>query len=126
MKTLYISNSGQVLLNENNTPEPAYRQSGGIDDIYYLKEDTNVVYTKGEDKITLEGKAGDLVIIFYDRDFTNKVILVSSKEWAENMEAREAAEQKRKEDWAKKQAVNEDLPTCDCCGCDKHCLNDSF
>lgn len=124
MNTLYVSNSGQVLLNENNAPEAIYRQSTCIDDMYYLKDDTTVVYMKGDNKITLEGKAGDLVIVFYDRDFVNKVILVKSPEWVENIFAREAAEQKRKEEWAK--AKDNELPTCDCCECNKPCQSDSF
>lgn len=116
MKTLYITTSGQVVLGDNNSIDSMFRTVQRIDDIFLLKEDTKVIYKKGETNVEMEGKAGDIVITFYEGDFPNKVIIVNSNEWAENITAYENAEQKRKEEWAAKNAA--DIPTCDKTCCD--------
>lgn len=118
MNTLYISRTGRIMLDENNNPLSFDRSRNSIDDVYFIKEDTKIVFNRGEDKSELEAKAGDIVITFYEDKFPNRVIVVSSEQWKENLEAYEAYEQQIKEEWAKKN----DAPCCDCCeNCCKCC-----
>ena len=118
MNTLYISRTGRIMLDENNSPKPFDRSRVSIDDVYFIKEDTKIVFERGETKSELEAKAGDIVITFYEEKFPNRVIVVDSKQWKENLEAYEAYEQQMKEEWAKKN----DAPCCDCCeNCCKCC-----
>lgn len=117
MNTLYITSTGRIMLDENNVPHPCDYSREGINNIFHIKEDTNVVYEKGDVKTTLEAKAGDIVISFYEDEFPNKIIIVDSKEWKENLEAYEAYQQKQKEEWAKRKAEG-----CDkCCDCECAC-----
>ena len=118
MNTLYISRTGRIMLDENNSPKPFDRSRGSIDDVFFIKEDTKVVFERGEYKAELEAKAGDIVVTFYEEQFPNRVIVVDSKQWKENLEAYETYEQQMKEEWAKKN----DAPCCDCCeNCCKSC-----
>ena len=111
MNTLYISRTGRIMLDENNNPKPFDRSRSSIDDVFFIKEDTKIVFERGETKSELEAKAGDIVVTFYEEKFPNRVIVVDSKQWKENLEAYEAYEQQMKEEWAKKN----DAPCCDCC-----------
>lgn len=118
MNTLYISRTGRIMLDENNSPKPFDRSRVSIDDVYFIKEDTKIVFERGETKSELEAKAGDIVITFYEDKFPNRVIVVNSEQWKENLEAYEAYEQQLKEEWAKKN----DSPCCECCeNCCKCC-----
>ena len=118
MNTLYISRTGRIMLDENNNPKPFDRSRSSIDDVFFIKEDTKVVFDRGEYKAELEAKAGDIVVTFYEEQFPNRVIVVDNKQWKENLEAYEAYEQQMKEEWAKKN----DVPCCDCCeNCCKSC-----
>lgn len=100
MNTLYITSTGRVLLDENNNPCSLERTREGINNVFYIKEDTKVIYKKGEENITLDAKAGDILVSFYENEFPNKVIVVNNKEWQENLTKYEEWEQKRKEEWA--------------------------
>lgn len=118
MNTLYISRTGRIMLDENNSPKPFDRSRGSVDDVFFIKEDTKIVFERGETKSELEAKAGDIVVTFYEEQFPNKVIVVNNEQWKENLETYEAWEQKRNEEWAKKN----DAPCCDCCeNCCKSC-----
>ena len=113
MNTLYITRSGKVMLDENNKPSAFNSSIRSIDDIFTIKEDTKVVFDRGETSTELYAKEGDMVITFYNEDFPNKAIVINSKEWFENIKANNEAEQKRKEEWAAKKA-NADSNPCDC------------
>ena len=114
MNTLYISRTGRIMLDENNNPKPFDRSRASIDDIFFIKEDTKVVFDRGEYKAELEAKAGDIVVTFYEEQFPNKVIVVNNEQWKENLETYEAWDQKQKEEWAKKKSD----PCCEnCCKC---------
>lgn len=56
---------------------------------------------------------GDIIVSFYIDDFPNRVIVVKSDKWVENIKAVRAAEQKRKEEWASKQSENMQAVKCD-------------
>lgn len=121
MNTLYISRSGRIMLDENNNPKSFDRSRNSIDDVFFIKEDTKIVFERGEYKAELNAKAGDIVVTFYEEQFPNRVIVVDSAQWKENLEAYEAYEQKMREEWAKKNDEN-DLKPCECCdSCCKSC-----
>lgn len=116
MNTLYITQSGQVLLDENNGVQPKYRDRTSVDDVYYLEEDTKVVFKKGDINCELEGKAGDIVVTFYESKFPNRVIIVNNKEWSENLTTYRDLAQKEKENWAaQKLAESKWCAQCDTC-----------
>ena len=102
MNTIYITDTGRVMLDENNNPSPLYCTRNGIDDVFYLKQDVKIIYEKGDKKSVLNAKAGNIVLIFYEKTFPNRVIVVDSNEWKENIEVYEAKEQEIKEKWAGK------------------------
>lgn len=107
MNKLYIGNYGRVLMDENGDMLDAKSDYGRIDDLFLLDEDAKIIYKKGEANIETEAKAGDIVITFYGKDFTNKVVVVKNDDWAANIKAERIAEQKRKEEWAIKQSCGE-------------------
>lgn len=109
MKTTYITNTGKVTLDENNVPMPFDSSRNGIDYVYMVNEDQKIVYKRGNANVELEAKAGDIIVAFYENQFPNRAIVISSKEWAENIKAYEEYDQKRKEEWAAKK--------CDVCEC---------
>ena len=115
MNTLYISRTGRIMLDENNNPKPFDCSRSSIDNVFFVKEDTKVVFDRGETKSELEAKAGDIVVTFYEKQFPNKVIVVNNEQWKENLEAYEAWEQDAKLKWAE----NNSDPCCEnCCkGC---------
>ena len=117
MNTLYISRTGRIMLDENNNPKPFDRSRTSIDDVFFIKEDTKVVFERGEYKAELEAKAGDIVVTFYEEQFPNKVIVVNNEQWKENLEAYEVWEQDAKLKWAEKKSD----PCCDCECCCKGC-----
>lgn len=117
MNTLYITNTGTVMLDENNKPGSFESTREGISRIFYLKEDTKIYVNREGQEQELDAKAGDLVISFYESEFPHKIIVINSDEWKENLEAYEAAMQKRKEEWAKEKCG--ECP----CECDCTCSN---
>jgi hypothetical protein len=118
MNTLYITRSGRILLDENNTPKSFDRSRSSIDDVFFIKEDTKVVFERGEYKAELDAKAGDIVVTFYEEHFPNRVIVVNNEQWKENLETYEAWEQIQKEEWAAKKVNGDPCCDCECCkGC---------
>lgn len=101
MNTLFFTDTGSVMLNDNNEPVniPSDRES--ISRIYKLNEDTKIVYMRGTDKIELEGKAGQILVLFYAQEYKNKAVIVDSEKWAENIDDWRKEEQRKKEEWAK-------------------------
>lgn len=116
MNTLYITTSGQVLLDENNKVSPKYRDRNSVDDVYYLDNDTKIVYKKGETDVELEGKAGDIVVTFYESKFPNRVVIVRNEEWSENLKTYKEIEEKEKAEWAAKKPADcgDSCTTCPC------------
>lgn len=116
MSTLYLTNSGRILINENGEAKSFDCTREAIRSIFRIEEDMNIVYFTGEKKVELTAKAGDVVVTFYEGTFPNPVIVVSNDMWRENLETYEDEQQRIKEEWAKKSATNTD--ECDaqpCC-----------
>lgn len=109
MNTIFITKTGRINIDENGNVSPCETAREGINNIIRLKEDTVIKYSYDSNTTTIEGKAGDLIITFYELNFPHRVIVVDSKEWKENLDAYEAYEQKQKEKWAEKNAEE--------CGC---------
>ena len=123
MNTLYLTNgySNICIDPETNTGEVLdYVPTYDINRIYYIDEPMHIIYTCGETRAERDVKKGDIVITF-DRNNNTKetpFTVIKSKEWNKVIKNRREAEQKAKEEWAKKNADNE-MPCCDCCcGCD--------
>ena len=101
MKTLYITDSGTILL-DNDIKEVTdfYPARNSINDIYAVKEDMHVVvsnYRGTGEKYELDAIAGDVIVSFYEQSFPNKVIIVKSKEWFDNIIAYESLSKKNKQ-----------------------------
>lgn len=102
-KTLYINGGANVIVSEEGaTSLNSSREA--ISRLYLMREDMHVVYGSGEDKEEFDANKGDLVIVFYDHTYKNKIITVNSEKWAENILDYEEREQKRKEEWAARMA----------------------
>lgn len=113
MNTLYITNGGRVMLDQDNNPVNFSRDRTAIDDVYLLKEDTKIVsFDKDGNKSEKIGKAGDIIVQFWENDFPHSIIVVSNDEWRDNIEEYNTLEQKRKEEWAAKK-VNGSEPCCE-------------
>ena len=115
MNTLYITNTGKVMLDANGEVMSYDTDIESIRNISMLTEDTKVIYKCGNIDEKIEAKAGDIVITFYRDEFVHPVIVVKSDTWRENLEDFRAKEQKRKEEWAARQAENDASP---CAGTD--------
>lgn len=91
MKTLYITDSGTVMLDEDKQSVSSCKsQREAIQRIFTVTEDTHIVienYNNTKDKVELDAKANDIIIIFYEECYPHGVIVVNSPEWNENMTA---------------------------------------
>ena len=105
MNTLYITNGGRVMLDQDNNPVNFSRDRQAIDDVYLLEEDTKIVsFDKEGNKSEKIGKAGDIVVSFWEDDFPHRIVVIANDEWRANIETYNTLEQKRKEEWAAKHA----------------------
>lgn len=124
MKTLYFTNTGQIVFDEEaKVAEPIESSREGISRIYLMKEPMNIVYNRGDKQYSASAEEGDVVIIFYENTFEYPVVVAKSTEWAENIRKYEEKQQREKEEWAKKHAegctdcCGDCPPKCDACSC---------
>lgn len=111
MKTLYIANSCNMLIDqENNTVRSLETQREAISRIYLATEPMHVVYGNGEYNKEVDVKKDDLIITFYDDSFKNRMIVVKNKDWVNNIKDYNKRQQEEKEKWASGQI-----------GCDTTC-----
>lgn len=118
MKTFYISNNGNIAVDtDNNSCGSLSTEREAISRIYLAKEPMHVVYESGEYKKEIDVEEGDLIIVFYENAFKNRMVVVKNSEWTENLVEYNAEEQKRKEEWAKREADKEACldPGCNTC-----------
>lgn len=90
-----------------------------INGVMMVNEDAVLVI----DDTEVEVHKNDILVKFYDSDFKNKVIVVTSKEWAENITEYRDRVQKQKEEWALKQKENPICGDCESCNCGKACID---
>jgi ArsR family metal-binding transcriptional regulator len=117
MKTFYISHGSNILIDpETKQCDRVSSERQAIDSIYLAKEPMHVVYGYGEQHRELDVDAGDIIITFYSEDFNTRMLVVNSKEWAENIENYNKKMQEEKERWAQKDQ-NKKCTDCECpCG----------
>lgn len=124
MKTLYLtSNSNIIIDTENNSVDKIDCERESISRIYMANEPTHVIFGEGEFKKEFDVKKDDIIITFYSCgvDWPNRVVVAKSKDWVANFKANRKAEQKAKEEWAKKQKASSENITADCCDCEQSC-----
>lgn len=109
MNTLYITQSGRVLINENGEVQDYKTSIESIRNISLLKEDTKVVCNFGFAEKVVDAKAGDIVVTFYTEEFPNPIIVVNSPEWKENIETFNKNRQQEKEKWAQAQSLSDKI-----------------
>lgn len=118
MKTLYISDGSNILIDtEENTANIIGNQREAIQRIYLAEEPMHVVYSSGEYKREVDVKKDDLIVTFYTDEFENRMIVVKSKDWANNLKKYNKRQQELKEKWAldalKKGSDNEAQSCCE-------------
>lgn len=114
MKTLYLNRGGNICIDpENDYVDSVQPERESIDRIYLAKEPMHVVYGNGTYKREFDVKKDDLIITFYTDDFEERVVVAKSKDWVKNLKKYNEEEQRRKEEWAAKQAECK----CSDCGC---------
>ena len=108
MKKLIIKNGYMFDVDTDaNKLQKIQYDRGGIDSVYLIDEERDLFIQDNEDNITeTHVVPGDIIVSFYTDDFPNKVIVVKSDKWVENIKTLRANEQKRKEEWASKQSEN--------------------
>lgn len=116
MKTLYLTSNSNIIVNtEDNSVDKIDSERESISRIYMANEPMHVVFGEGEFKKEFDVKKDDIIITFYacGTDWPHRVVVAKSKEWIANFKANHKAEQKMKEEWAKKQAASD--PKCEEC-----------
>lgn len=122
MKTLYLTNSGGICIDpEENFVDRMPSEREGISRIYLAKEPMHVVYGEGEYKRELDVKKDDIIITFYSNDWKERVVVAKSKDWANNLKEWNKEEERRKEEWACKQAGADTDCVPQCNTCEKSC-----
>lgn len=103
MKTLYFTETGQIVFDEETkVVEPIRSSREGISRVYLMKEPMDIVYNRGDKQYSVSADKDDIVVVFYEDSFEYPVIVAKSAEWAANLLKYEEKEQKIKEEWAAK------------------------
>lgn len=114
MKTLYITNGGNICIDpEEDFVDRMQTEREGISRIFLAKEPMHVVYGEGEYRRELDVKKDDIIITFYSSDWKERIVVAKSKDWVNNLKEWNKEEQRRNEEWAAKNA--EQVPCCDGC-----------
>lgn len=120
MKTLYLTSNTNIIIDaENNNVDKIDSERQSISRIYMANEPMHVVFGEGEFKKEFDVKKDDIIITFYGggEDWPHRVVVAKSKEWIANFKAQHKAEQKIKEEWAKKQKLASEDTVPNCCDC---------
>lgn len=108
MKNLFITENGAIGFNPDTQEAFTVRnERQAVRNIFLVKEPTHVVYTSGTTKQEVYADADDIIVEFYrgTEEFSNKIVVVKSAQWVDNLNAYNKAEQKRLEEWAAKKAA---------------------
>lgn len=116
MKNLFISNSSNIWIDtEDNSCDTLQSQRDAIQRIYLAQEPMHVTYQSGEYKREMDVKKDDLIITFYTNDFENRMIVVKSEDWVNNIKKYNKHEQELKEKWANEKTCGD--ACCECKSC---------
>lgn len=108
MKKLIIKNGYMFDIDTDaNKLQKVQYDRASIDNVYLIDEERDLFIQDNEDNVTeTHVVPGDIIVSFYTNDFPNRVIVVKSDKWVENIKTLRANEQKKKEEWASKQHEN--------------------
>lgn len=114
MKKIINSNRTPIIFDTDTFETSALsRGPRAIDDIYVIPEDATIIWksvSSNADDRTVDVNKGDIMIVFYDKDYAKDFVIVkNADEWNEAINNFNAAVQKRKEEWASKQKIAEQL-----------------
>ena len=105
MKNLIIANGVAVIVDPATLDvETPSSDREAIQRIWRVKEDCKIKAVFGEETFEKDAKAGDIVMTFYEKDYPNKMIVIRSDEWNENLAAYDVKVQALKEKWANEQS----------------------
>lgn len=94
MKTMFIREGMNMTL-DLDTKEigivPTARES--IQRLYVAPEPMHVIYQSGQRREEADVETDDIIVTFYTDDFDKRMVVVKSKEWAENIKAYENRQQ---------------------------------
>lgn len=119
MKKLIIKNGYMFDIDTDaNKLQKVQYDRASIDNVYLIDEERDLFIQDNEDNVTeTHVVPGDIIVSFYTNDFPNRVIVVKSDKWAENIKTFRANEQKKKEEWASKQYENIQKCSISCDSC---------
>ena len=116
MKTMYINNTANIVVDTKTDEISSIRtEREAIRSIYIAPEAMHVIYQSGEYRKEVTVEEGDLIITFYTDDFKNRMIVINSKEWVENLDLYNKKQQELREKWAAEKA-QECCDNCTNCG----------
>lgn len=119
MKKLIIKNGYMFDIDTDaNKLQKIQYDRAAIDNVYLIDEERDLFIQDNEDNVTeTHVVPGDIIVSFYINDFPNRVIVVKSDKWVENIKTLRANEQKKKEEWASKQHENIQKCSISCDSC---------
>lgn len=119
MKKLIIKNGYMFDIDTDaNKLQKIQYDRAAIDNVYLIDEERDLFIQDNEDNVTeTHVVPGDIIVSFYTNDFPNRVIVVKSDKWVENIKTLRANEQKKKEEWAAKQPENIQKCSISCDSC---------
>lgn len=103
MKELYINDNYHIQI-DPNTKEISSPISQGysVKRMYAIQEPTHVTYRCGEVQYKADVDKGDVVCIFYHKDFKQEMIVIKNEQLYDNLIDKYASDQREKEEWARK------------------------
>ena len=78
--------------------------------MYAIQEPTHITYRCGETQYKADADKGDVVCIFYHKDFKQEMIVIKNEQLYDNLIDKHDRDQQEKERWAesKKEEKNEE------------------
>lgn len=105
MKKLFITGGAAIQFDpENQEAKVVTSKIENIRSIYLIDEPTHIIYEDSKGKREIYAEKDDLAIVFYRNDFPNRVVVAKAAQWVDNIKDYDEKEQKRLEEWAKKNA----------------------
>lgn len=107
MKKIYLTGtySGVTVDTETDVAEPFKENRCAISSVYLIKEPAEVIYTNGEKVERQNVEKDDIVIVFYEERFKNRLIVLKNQQWVENILEYENCLQEEKERWASEKCM---------------------
>lgn len=82
-----------------------------ISNVVVVKDDCHVKTENG----FIEAKKGDIVLTFYEELFPNKVVVITSEKWLENINTYNVAMEELNNKVSNKQSCDDCVPNAECC-----------